>query len=72
MRSSCHATIRVVVFLLFILHLRYIVLSLSQALYAYFIEGDTIFVGKRKTFDKRVSVMVYACVRSSFVLTILY
>ncbi|KAI0000849.1 microsomal signal peptidase 25 kDa subunit-domain-containing protein [Russula vinacea] len=32
----------------------YIVLSLSQALYAYFIEGDTIFVGKRKTFDKRI------------------
>ena len=37
------------------LDLRYIVLTLSQALYAYFIEGDTIFVGKRKTFDKRVS-----------------
>jgi len=32
----------------------YIVLTLSQALYAYFIEGDTIFVGKRKTFDKRI------------------
>jgi len=32
----------------------YIVLSLSQAIYAYFIEGDTIFVGKRKTFDKRI------------------
>ncbi len=38
------------------LYSRYIVLTLSQALYAYFIEGDTIFVGKRKTFDKRVSV----------------
>jgi hypothetical protein len=37
------------------LDLRYIVLTLSQALYAYFIEWDTIFVGKRKTFDKRVS-----------------
>jgi hypothetical protein len=55
-----HATTRVVVShcLYFI---RYIVLSLSQAIYAYFIEGDTIFVGKRKTFDKRVSV-AGACV----------
>jgi signal peptidase complex subunit 2 len=25
-----------------------------QTLYAYFVEGDIIFVGKRKTFDKRV------------------
>jgi signal peptidase complex subunit 2 len=56
-------------FSLSILHLRYIALSLSQALYAYFIEGDTVFVGKRKTFDKRVSVPL-AGVRSSFVLTI--
>lgn len=53
--SYRHATTRVVVSdcLYFI---RYIVLSISQAIYAYFIEGDTIFVGKRKTFDKRVSV----------------
>ena len=28
---------------------------LSQALYVYFIEGDTIFVGKCKMFDKWVS-----------------
>jgi len=55
-------------FLLSILHLRYIALSLSQALYAYFIEGDTIFVGKRKTFDKRVRVR-FAGVGSSFMLT---
>jgi hypothetical protein len=41
-----------------ILHLRYIVLTLTQALYAYFVEGDTIFVGKRKIFDKRVSVAI--------------
>jgi signal peptidase complex subunit 2 len=33
---------------------RYIVLTVLQALYAYFIERDIIFVGKRKTFDKRV------------------
>jgi len=32
----------------------YIVLTLLQALYAYFVEGDVIFVGKRKTFDKRI------------------
>lgn len=35
---------------------RYVVLSLVQTLYAYFVEGDTVFVGKRKTFDKRVSL----------------
>jgi signal peptidase complex subunit 2 len=34
------------------------ILTLSQALYAYFVEGDTIFVGKRKTFDKRVSAAI--------------
>jgi len=32
----------------------YIILTLSQAIYAYFIEGEIIFVGKRKTFDKRI------------------
>jgi Microsomal signal peptidase 25 kDa subunit (SPC25) len=37
-----------------IFDLRYIILTLSQAIYAYLIEGDIIFVGKRKTFDKRV------------------
>jgi signal peptidase complex subunit 2 len=29
-------------------------LTTLQTLYAYFIEGDIIFVGKRKTFSKRV------------------
>lgn len=33
---------------------RYILLTIVQALYAYFIEGDVVFVGKRKTLDKRV------------------
>ncbi|KAF8814993.1 hypothetical protein BYT27DRAFT_7201944 [Phlegmacium glaucopus] len=32
----------------------YIILTLAQTLYAYFIEGSTIFVGKRKTFSKRI------------------
>jgi len=32
----------------------YIFLTLVQTLYAYFIEGNTIFVGKRKTFSKRI------------------
>ncbi|PBK79912.1 hypothetical protein ARMGADRAFT_1021229 [Armillaria gallica] len=32
----------------------YIILSLVQTLYAYFVEGDTVFVGKRKTFSKRI------------------
>lgn len=32
----------------------YIFLTLIQTLYAYFIEGDTVFVGKRKTFSKRI------------------
>ncbi|KAI0266488.1 signal peptidase complex subunit 2 [Gloeopeniophorella convolvens] len=32
----------------------YVVLTLLQTLYAYFVEGDIIFVGKRKTFDKRI------------------
>ena len=34
---------------------RYVLLTVAQTLYAYFIEGDIVFVGKRKTFDKRVS-----------------
>jgi len=33
---------------------RYMVLTTLQTLYAYFIEGNTIFVGKRKTLSKRV------------------
>ncbi|OCH89328.1 hypothetical protein OBBRIDRAFT_756696 [Obba rivulosa] len=32
----------------------YILLTVAQALYAYFVEGDVVFVGKRKTFDKRI------------------
>jgi len=32
----------------------YIFLTVVQTLYAYFIEGNTIFVGKRKTFSKRI------------------
>ncbi|TFK32326.1 microsomal signal peptidase 25 kDa subunit-domain-containing protein [Crucibulum laeve] len=32
----------------------YIFLTLVQTLYAYFIEGETVFVGKRKTFSKRI------------------
>ncbi|KAN0127392.1 Microsomal signal peptidase 25 kDa subunit (SPC25) domain containing protein [Lactarius tabidus] len=32
----------------------YVILTLMQTLYAYFVEGDIIFVGKRKTFDKRI------------------
>lgn len=38
--------------------IRYIILTVAQALYAYFIEGDIVFVGKRKTFDKRVRHML--------------
>lgn len=37
------------------LHHSYIFLTIAQTLYSYFIEGDIVFVGKRKTFDKRVS-----------------
>ncbi|KAI0312852.1 microsomal signal peptidase 25 kDa subunit-domain-containing protein [Amylostereum chailletii] len=32
----------------------YLLLTTLQTLYAYFIEGDVVFVGKRKTFDKRI------------------
>ncbi|PPQ92269.1 hypothetical protein CVT25_008577 [Psilocybe cyanescens] len=32
----------------------YIFLTVVQTLYAYFIEGNTIFVGKRKSFSKRI------------------
>ncbi|KAG5640587.1 hypothetical protein DXG03_008002 [Asterophora parasitica] len=34
--------------------LLYIVLTTLQTLYAYFIEGDIVFVGKRKTFSNRI------------------
>jgi hypothetical protein len=39
--------------------LRYVILTLLQTLYAYFVEGDIIFVGKRKTFDKRVRLSLF-------------
>jgi len=32
----------------------YVILSVVQTLYAYFIERDIVFLGKRKTFDKRI------------------
>ncbi|KAJ7644404.1 microsomal signal peptidase 25 kDa subunit-domain-containing protein [Roridomyces roridus] len=32
----------------------YMLLTFTQTLYAYFIEGDIVFVGKRKTFSKRI------------------
>ncbi|KAH9836212.1 microsomal signal peptidase 25 kDa subunit-domain-containing protein [Rhodofomes roseus] len=32
----------------------YVLLTTIQTLYAYFVEGDIVFVGKRKTFDKRI------------------
>ncbi|KAJ2934147.1 hypothetical protein H1R20_g2900, partial [Candolleomyces eurysporus] len=38
----------------------YILLTTISTLYAYFIEGDTIFVGKRKTFSKRLTTAIYA------------
>jgi len=34
--------------------LLYIALTTIQTLYAYFIEGNIVFVGKRKTFSKRI------------------
>ncbi|OAX36624.1 hypothetical protein K503DRAFT_772329 [Rhizopogon vinicolor AM-OR11-026] len=32
----------------------YLMLTTLQTLYSYFVEGDTIFVGRRKTFSKRI------------------
>ncbi|KXN91572.1 Signal peptidase complex subunit 2 [Leucoagaricus sp. SymC.cos] len=32
----------------------YFALTSIQTLYAYFVEGDTVFVGRRKTFSKRI------------------
>jgi len=34
--------------------LLYILLTSLQALYAYFVEGEVVFVGKRKSFSKRI------------------
>lgn len=48
---------------------RYMVLTTLQALYAYFIEGEIIFVGKRKTFDKRVRLMTSSSVPCTHHLT---
>ena len=33
---------------------RYLLLSGVQTLYAYFVEGETIYMGKRKTLSKRI------------------
>lgn len=32
----------------------YVILTSLQSLYAYFVEGDIVFVGRRKTFSKRI------------------
>jgi len=32
----------------------YILITALQTLYAYFVEGDIVYVGKRKTFSKRI------------------
>ncbi|KAJ7610257.1 microsomal signal peptidase 25 kDa subunit-domain-containing protein [Mycena polygramma] len=32
----------------------YALLTIAQSLYSYFVEGDIVFVGKRKTFSKRI------------------
>ena len=37
--------------------IRYVLLTIIQSLYSYFIEGDIVFVGRRKTFDKRVRLL---------------
>lgn len=34
---------------------RYVLLTSIQSLYAYFIEGNIVYVGKRKTYTNRVS-----------------
>jgi signal peptidase complex subunit 2 len=35
----------------------YVLLTTVQTVYAHFVEKETVFVGKRKTFSKRVRVM---------------
>ncbi|KAI0346629.1 hypothetical protein BDW22DRAFT_1481640 [Trametopsis cervina] len=35
----------------------YILLTVIQTLYSYFVEGDVVFVGRRKTLDKRTVLM---------------
>ncbi|KAI0074089.1 SPC25-domain-containing protein [Panus rudis PR-1116 ss-1] len=35
----------------------YVTLTICQTLYAYFVEKDTVFVGRRKVFDKRVRLI---------------
>ncbi|KAH0826568.1 hypothetical protein J3R83DRAFT_4924 [Lanmaoa asiatica] len=37
-----------------VLYSSYVILTSLQALYAYFVEGDIVFVGRRKTFSKRI------------------
>lgn len=41
---------------------RYVILSVVQTLYAYLVERDIVFLGKRKTFDKRVSHLASAVI----------
>jgi len=36
----------------------HVILPTIQTMYAYFIEGDTVFTGKRKTFSKRASLLL--------------
>src|SRR5262245_41516870 len=39
------------------MYYRYVVLTVLQTLYSYFVEGDIVFVGRRKTFSKRVRLL---------------
>lgn len=48
-----HVSLRIVLSLTHVFS-SYVVLTSLQALYAYFIEGDIVFVGRRKTFSKRI------------------
>lgn len=48
----------------------YLILTSFQTLYSYFVEGDTIFVGRRKTFSKRVSLIYPANFLSSHLISL--
>ena len=39
-------------------HFSYIFLTLIQSLYAYFVEGNIVYLGKRKTFSRRVRFLL--------------
>jgi signal peptidase complex subunit 2 len=47
-------------------HHSYLILTSLQTLYSYFVEGETIFVGRRKTFSKRVSPIYPVTLHSSY------